>query len=151
GGGTAGAGQGTAGPFWFVALGRRRCRTRAASATLGGERATARRRLAGGIDGTDGTLAVRARLREPFGVALDRGGDLYLSGNEAKARTVNGAQKTPAPATTNSSRAMGKTRSTPMRDRCQDRHLVIGADHQPPPQLPAGRVPAIATQSHRDV
>src|SRR5262249_56303627 len=133
GGGTAGAGQGTAGPFWFVALGRRRCRTRAASATLGGERATARRRLAGGIDGTDGTLAVRARLREPFGVALDRGGNLYLSVNEAKTRTFNGAQKTPAPATTSSSLAMATTRSTTMGDRCQDRNLGIGADSHPQP------------------
>src|SRR5262245_7689589 len=34
--------------------------------------------VAGGGDGPDGTPAVRARLREPFGVAFDRDGNLYL-------------------------------------------------------------------------
>jgi len=34
--------------------------------------------VAGGGDGADGTPAVRAKLREPFGVAFDRDGNLYL-------------------------------------------------------------------------
>jgi sugar lactone lactonase YvrE len=55
--------------------------------------------VAGGGDGGDGTLAVRARLHEPFGVAFDKAGTLYfveLSGHRARRVDAKGILTTVA-------------------------------------------------------